>query len=420
MEKLEKIWRFKDLRNKILVAVSLLVATRFLSHIPLPGVDLARLQTFFQQNQAFGLLNMFSGGAMANFSIILMGVGPYITSSIIFQLLGMIFPAIEDIKKEGEAGQQKINQWMRLATVPLAIIQAYSMLAILKSQGIIPAWTPFDLSLMLISVCAGTILLMWIGEIITEKGIGNGISLIIGLGILSGFPEQIRNTAALVSSGDTTKIVGIIAFIIIFILTIAGIIFVQEGQRNIPVSYAKSSRAGTATSNLPIRVNTAGVIPIIFAMTVLVLPGVLSKYLENARTVWIATAAKATGDFFANQLYYGIIYFLMVVIFTYFYTSIVFKPSQIAENLQKQSGYIPGIRPGTETKDYISGIITKITLFSALFLGIIAILPYVIQSITHISTIVLGGTGILIIVSVVVETMRQIDSLIIMHTYDNY
>lgn len=420
MEKLEKMWRFKDLRNKIIVAVSLLVVTRLLTHIPLPGVDIERLQTFFQQNQAFGLLNMFSGGTMKNFSIILMGVGPYITSSIIFQLLGMIFPSIEDIRKEGEAGQQKINQWTRLATVPLSIIQAYSMLIILRSQGIVPSWTPFDLSVMLISVSAGTILLMWLGEIITEKGIGNGVSLIIGLGILAGFPEQIRNTAALVSSGDTSKLIGIIAFAAIFIITIAGVIFVQEGQRNVPVSYARSSRTAGATSHLPIRVNIAGVIPIIFAMTMLVLPSVLSKYLENVRTVWIATGAKAVGDFFANQLYYGIIYFVMVVAFTYFYTGIVFKPDQIAENLQKQSGYIPGIRPGTETREYLAGVITKITLFGSLFLGVIAILPYIVQSLTHISTIVLGGTGILIIVSVVVETMRQIDSLIIMHTYDNY
>lgn len=420
MEKLEKIWRFKDLRIKILVALGILLLTRLLSHVPLPGVDIARLQAFFQQNQAFGLLNMFSGGTMSNFSVILMGVGPYITSSIVFQLLGMIFPAIEEIRKEGEAGQQKINQWTRLATVPLSLIQAYSMLILLKNQGIIPTWTPFDLAVMLISVTAGTILLMWLGEIITEKGIGNGVSLIIALGILSGMPQQIRNTIAIVQSGDTSKLIGVIAFVIIFIISIAGIIFVQEGQRNVPVSYARSSRSGSATSHLPIRVNIAGVIPIIFAMTILVIPGVLAKYLENVRTAWIVTGAKAIGDFFANQVYYGITYFLLVVAFTYFYTGIVFKPEQISENLQKQSGYIPGIRPGRETKEYLAGVITKITLFGSIFLGVIAVLPFIVQSITHINTIVLGGTGILIIVSVVVETMRQIDSLIIMHTYDNY
>lgn len=423
MDKLEKIWRYKDLRNKILVAIGLLILTRILAHIPLPGVDLQRLSMFFQQNQAFGLLNMFSGGTMSNFSIILMGVGPYITSSIVFQLLGMIFPAIDALQKEGEAGKQKLNQYMRIATIPFALIQAYSMLILLKSQGIVPAWTFFDLAVILISVCAGTILLMWIGEIISEKGIGNGVSLIISLGILSGFPEQIRNTAALVGSGDTTKIIGVIVFVLILIITIAGIVFVQEGQRNVPISYAKSQRNGVSggiNSHLPVRVNIAGVIPIIFAMSLMVIPTVIAKYLANARTDWIASAAKYTETLFANQVFYGSLYFLLVVFFTYFYTSIVFKPEQIAENLQKQSGYVPGIRPGTETKEYFQKIITRITLFGSIFLGLLAILPYIVQAATNITTLALGGTSILILVSVVVETMRQLDSQIVMHTYDNY
>lgn len=423
MDKLTKIWQFADLRYKVLVALALLLLTRLLAHIPLPGVNLEQLSLFFQQNQAFGLLNMFSGGTMKNFSIILMGVGPYITSSIIFQLLGMVVPSIEELQKEGEAGRQKINQWTRVATIPLALIQAYTMLLLLKNQGIIPAWTLFDLAVMLISVCAGTILLMWIGELITEKGIGNGVSLIIGLGILSGFPEQIRNTAALISAGDTKAIFGIILFVAMLLITVAGIVIVQEGQRNIPVSYAKRLRLGASAavaSHLPVRVNIAGVIPIIFAMSMMVIPGFLSKYLENARTVWLAEGAKWVGTVFNNQIVYNISYFVLVFLFTYFYTSVVFKPSQIAENLQKQSGYIPGIRPGSETIDYLGRIISRITLFGAFFLGLIAVLPYVVQSVTHITTIALGGTGILIIVSVIVETMRQIDSQIVTHTYDTY
>ena len=423
METLEKIWRFKDLRNKILVATGLLLLTRVLAHIPLPGVDLEKLSVFFNQNQAFGLLNMFSGGTMSNFSIILMGVGPYITASILFQLLGMIFPAIEEIQKEGESGKAKIAQWTRLATIPLAVIQAYSMLVLLKSQSIIDAWTSFDLAVMLISVTAGTMLLMWIGEIISEKGIGNGVSLIIAIGILSGFPEQIRNTAALISTGDTSKIFGVIAFIIIFLITIAGIIAVQEGQRNVPVSYAKRLRLGATqgiSSHLPIRVNIAGVIPIIFAMSMLVIPTVAAKYLEGARTTWLANGAKSVADLMGNHLFYGIAYFLLVFLFTYFYTSIVFKPETIAENLQKQSGYVPGIRPGSETREYFQKIISRITLFGATFLGVIAVLPYIVESVTNITTLALGGTGILIIVSVVVETMRQLQSQLVMHTYDNY
>ncbi|OQA04488.1 MAG: preprotein translocase subunit SecY [bacterium ADurb.Bin400] len=423
MEKLAKIWEYKDLRKKVLVVIGLLLVTRILAHIPLPGVDLPRLQTFFQQNQAFGLLNMFSGGTISNFSIVLMGVGPYITSSIIFQLLAMIFPKLEELQKEGESGRQKINQYTRITTVPLAFIQAYSMLVLLKSQGIVPAWTPFDLAVMLISVCAGTVLMMWIGEIITEKGIGNGVSLIIMLGILSDFPTQIRNTVALVQSGDTSKLFGVIAFVAVFILVVAAVVFVQEGQRNIPISYAKklkNSGYGTASSFLPIRVNIAGVIPIIFALSLLVLPTVAARFLEGAYTPWIANAAKTVTELFNNQAFYGALYFLLVFAFTYFYTGIVFKPEQIAENLQKQGGYIPGIRPGTETREYLSRIIVRITLFGAVFLGLIAVLPFIVQTITNIDTLVLGGTGVLIIVSVIIETIRQINSQIVMHTYDIY
>lgn len=424
MDKLLKIWEYKDLRNKILVAFSLLILTRVLAHIPMPGVDLTRLQTFFSQNQIFGFLNMFSGGTMSNFSIILMGVGPYITSSIIFQLLGMIFPSIEEMQRESEAGKQKIGQYTRIATVPLAMIQAYSMLILLHTQGIVSAWTAPQLISMLITVTAGTMLLMWIGEIISEKGIGNGMSLIISLGILAGFPSQIRNTALLLQSGDTTKIIGTIVFAIVFILITAAIIFIQEGQRNIPVTYARKARYGQSSgfaSHLPIRVNIAGVIPIIFAMSILIIPGVLAKYLENARTEWIAESAKYVANLFTNnQTFYSVSYFILVILFTFFYTSIVFKPSQIAENLQKQSGFIPGIRPGTETKQYLQTVISRITLAGALFLGVIAVMPFIIQSVTNINTLTLGGTGILIIVSVVIETMRQIQSQITMHTYERY
>lgn len=423
MNRLLKIWEYKDLRNKILVAVFLLLATRVLAHVPLPGVDLSKLQSFFSSNQVFGFLNMFSGGTMSNFSVILMGVGPYITSSIIFQLLGMIFPALEAMQKEGEAGRHKITQYTRIATVPLAIIQAYAMLVLLRNQGIVSAWTPYDLIIMLISVTAGTMLLMWIGEIITEKGIGNGISLIIALGILSGIPQEASNTWLLLQSGDTGKIIGVIVFAVVFLIIVAAIVTIQEAQRNIPVTYARKMRYGNNAgfnSYLPIRVNIAGVIPIIFAMSILVVPGVVSKYLETARSAWLANAATATSQFFNNQTYYGIIYFFLVIIFTFFYTSIVFKPDQISENLQKQSGFIPGIRPGSETMNYLKVAINRITFVGAMFLGIIAVMPFIIQSISGITTLILGGTGILIVVSVVIETMRQAQSQITMHTYERY
>ncbi len=424
MSTLSKIWRYKDMRNKVIVAVSLLALTRILAHIPLPGVDLPRLQSFFNQNQVFGLLNMFSGGTMSQFSIILMGVGPYITSSIIFQLLGMVVPYFEQLQKEGESGQKKISQYTRIATVPLAMIQAYAMFSLLQSQGILPSWDLFTLFMMLISAAAGTVLLMWIGEIITEKGIGNGVSLIITLGILSGIPQQVRNTAVLIGSGDTSKIIGVIFFAIIFLLAIAEIVYITEGQRNIPVSYARkvsgNKTYGMVDSHLPIRVNMAGVIPIIFAMSIMIVPGVVARYLSNARTDWIRNAASFTENLFQNNVFYAIAYFILVFAFTFFYTFIVFKPDQVSENLQKQGGFVPGIRPGFETKEFISNVVSRVTFLGAIFLSLVAVLPYIVQAATNINTLVLGGTGILIMVSVVIETMRQINAQLVMHTYDRY
>lgn len=424
MNTLAKIWQYKDLRNKVLIVAGLLVLTRVIAHIPLPGVNLDQLRLFFEQNQIFGLLNMFSGGTISNFSIALMGVGPYITSSIVFQLLVMIVPKLEELQKEGEAGRNKINQWTRMLTVPLSIVQGYSMLYLLKSQGIIPSWTIWQLVIMLISITAGTMVLMWIGEIITEKGIGNGLSLIISIGILAGLPSSIRNTASLISVADTGKIIQMIIFLIIAVLIVVGIVLVTEGVRNIPVSYARRSRGVQSYSSLntylPIKVNTAGVIPIIFAMSLMIIPGVAGKFFSTANSEWLANAAKYTEKLFQNNLFYGIFYFILVVAFTYFYTSVVFKPDQIAENLQKQGGFIPGIRPGSETIGYLGNIIVRITLASSIFLGVIAVLPYIMQAVTKIDTLVIGGTGVLIVVSVVIETMKQLQAQITMHTYENY
>jgi len=424
MNTLAKIWQYRDLRSKVLVVAGLLILTRVIAHIPLPGVDLTQLQAFFNQNQIFGLLNMFSGGTMSSFSIALMGVGPYITSSIVFQLLTMIVPKLEEMQKEGEAGRNKINQWTRLLTVPLAIVQGYSMLFLLRSQGIIPTWTIYQLIIMLVSITAGTLILMWIGEIITEKGIGNGLSLIISIGILAGLPKSIRNTASLISVADTTKIIELIIFVIITILIVAGIVLITEGQRNIPVSYARKSRGMNSYSSLntflPIKVNTAGVIPIIFAMSLMIIPGVIGKFLQSATTPWIANAATSTVNLFNNNVFYASLYFILVVAFTYFYTSVVFKPEQIAENLQKQGGFVPGIRPGSETIHFLGNIIVRITLTSSIFLGAIAVLPYIMQAVTKIDTLVIGGTGILIVVSVVIESMNQLQAQLTMHTYENY
>lgn len=424
MNTLNKIWQFRDLRNKIIVVVLLLVATRVIAHIPLPGVNLEQLRIFFDQNQIFGLLNMFSGGTMSHFSIALMGVGPYITSSIVFQLLAMIVPRLGEMQKEGEAGRNKITQYTRILTVPFAMIQGYSMLFLLRSQGIIPTWTIQQLIIMIISIIAGTLVLMWIGEIITGKGIGNGVSMIIAVGILAGLPSQVRNTASLLSVGDTAKIISLIIFLIVATVIIAGIVLITEAQRNIPVSYASRSRGIHSYSSLntflPVKVNTAGVIPIIFAMSMMVVPGVVAKFFVNAQSQWLANSASFTENLFENNLFYGAFYFILVVLFTYFYTYVVFKPDQIAENLQKQGGFIPGIRPGNETIDYMSHIITRITLTSAIFLGLVAVLPFIMQAATNIDTLVIGGTGVLIVVAVVIDSMNQLQAQLTMHTYDNY
>lgn len=419
-EKLKAIFHLKDLRNKIIVTILLLLLTRIFSHIPLPGVDVTVLKNFFTTNQTFGMLDLFSGGAISNFSIILMGVGPYITSSIVFQLLGVIVPYFENLNKEGEAGKQKMNYYTRIATVPFAMIQSFSLISILQSENLIQALTFTQKFEFMIISTAGTILLMWIGEIITEKGIGNGVSLIISLGIISGIPTQIRNTLAAFQSSQILSLVG---FGFIFIATIALIVLISEAQREIPVAYARRVRSGgygSVASMLPIRVAAAGVIPIIFALAILTFPTIAAKFLAGAKSAWIANSATFIQNFLEDELYKSIIYFILVVVCTFFYTYIIFKPKEMAENLQKQSAFIPGIRPGIETEKYINYIIMRVTTFGAVFIGLVAILPFIVENITNINTIVLGGTGILIIVSVTIETYRQIKTQLLARTYDQY
>jgi preprotein translocase subunit SecY len=428
MKALLKIWQHKPLRNKILLTVALLAIERVLAHIPMPGVDISQLKTFFDKNQIFGLLNLFSGGSMSNFSIVLMGVGPYITSSIIMQLLVVIIPSLEALQKEGEYGRQKINQYTRYLAVPLAFIQGYAMINLLKSQGVVNHFDPFTMLIVLLTTTAGTVFLMWLGEIISENGIGNGMSLIITIGIIAGLPTSFRNTLALIQAGntiDTATVINLLIFAVLFVIVVAAIIFVNEGERRIPVAYARRARGGgigqgTVQTHLPLKVNTAGVVPIIFALSVLLFPGVIARFLSSSSTAWIAQTATAVSNFIQNQTYYSILYFFIVIAFTYFYTFIIFKPDQIAENLQKQGGFIPGVRPGQETAGYVSNILSRITLSGAIFLGLIAVLPFVIQQITHVDTLAIGGTSILIMVSVVLETMRQIQAQLLTRTYDNY
>lgn len=428
MRALQTIWQHRDLRNKILLTIGLLIIERVLAHIPMPGVDIAQLKSFFERNQIFGLLNLFSGGTMSNFSIVLMGVGPYITASIIMQLLVVIIPSLESLQKEGEFGRQKINQYTRYLSVPLAFLQGYAMINLLKSQGVVSNFDPFTMLIILLTTTAGTIFLMWLGEIISENGIGNGMSLIITIGIIAGLPASFRNTLALIQAGnaiDTATIINLLIFIVIFVVVVAAIIFVNEGERRLPVAYARRARGGgigqgTVQTHLPLKVNTAGVVPIIFALSILLFPGVIARYLTSSSIAWVATSANWVANFIQNQTYYSILYFIIVIGFTYFYTFIIFKPDQIAENLQKQGGFIPGVRPGQETTAYVTNVLSRITLSGAIFLGLIAVLPFIIQQITHIDTLAIGGTSILIMVSVVLETMRQIQAQLLTRTYDHY
>ncbi|MFA5128907.1 MAG: preprotein translocase subunit SecY [Patescibacteria group bacterium] len=419
-QKFIQIWKIPDLRKNILFVLLMLGIFRLAAHIPVPGVDLENLKKFFESNQILGLLNVFSGGSMENFSVVMLGVAPYITASIIFQLLMMIIPRLEELGKE-EYGRQKINQWTRILAVPLAALQAYSMIAMLRQSAnpIITDVSPWRLFSTVMTITTGTIFLMWIGELISEKKIGNGISLLIFAGIVSGLPAAVQQALVVF---DASQVFNFIIFAIIAIVTIVGVVIITEGQRQVPVSYAKQVRGtkmyGGASTHLPLRVNMAGVIPIIFAISLILLPPMVAQFFVQAKSAWIAGGAQWVIDIFRNQFIYGLLYFILVFGFTYFYTAVIFHPQQIADNLQKNGGFIPGIRPGAPTAQYLSATTSRIILAGALFLAIIAVLPMILQQITGVQVLQFGGTSVLIVVSVVLETIRQIDSQLTMREYD--
>jgi preprotein translocase subunit SecY len=422
LDKIVRIFKIKELRNKILFILALLVVFRLAANIPLPGVDASKLKEFFDSNQLFGMLNAFSGSGLSNVSIVLLGVGPYITSSIIMQLLTMIFPRLEKLQKEeGEAGRQKFNMWTRWITVPLAGLQTFAMINLLKSQGVMKELSVYDMVTIMFVAIAGTIFLMWLGELITEKGIGNGVSLIIFAGIVAGLPGAFSQ---MVSTFDPTDFTGYVLFLGVGLITIAGVVMVNEGQRNIPISYAKRIRGnktyGGTSTHLPLKVNQAGVIPIIFAISIMLFPGLVANFFVNSDKETVANVARFVSELFQNQWFYGATYFLMVVLFTYFYTAVVFDPNKISENLQRQGGYVPGVRPGNATADFLSRIINRITLSGSIFLGLIAILPLIVQGVTGLTALSIGGTSILIVVSVVIEMVKQIEGQLVMRDYEGF
>lgn len=422
-QKVLQIFKVREIRNKILFVLAIFVIFRLLANIPVPGIDVERLKSFFEGNQLFGLLNIFTGGAMSNLSIAMLGMGPYITAVIIMQLLTMIFPRLEALyKEEGEAGRQKFNQYGRLLTVPMAAFSAYGMLMLFRAQQIIGSLDIFQLATTITVVTGGTLLLMWLGELISEKGIGNGVSLLIFAGIVAAFPSSLRQ---ILVAWDPSKIPTYIAFVVIAVVVIVGVVLITEGRRNIPVSYAKRIRGnrvyGGVSTYLPMNVNPAGVMPIIFALSFMLMPGMIGSFLANAQNHWVATAAKFLRDMFqAGDVVYSAVYFVLVVLFTYFYTAVTFDPKNISNNLQKMGGFIPGIRPGRPTTDFLNFILNRVLLVGAIFLGLIAIAPYVVQGATGITAFQIGGTSILIVVSVVLETIRQIESQLTMREYESF
>lgn len=423
-DKLALVWKIREVRVKILTILALLIVFRFAAHIPIPGVDLTALGDFFRTNQLFGLLNVFSAGGYDTFSIVMLGVGPYITASIIFQLLGMIIPSLEKLQKEGERGQAQINQWTRYLTVPLAILSSYGTIALIRRQSaaILPDLSPFQFVSAILTITAGTLLLMWIGEVITEKKVGNGISLMIFAGIVSRLPTQVQQT---ISVADSTKIFEYALFGAMGIVTIFAVVFVTEAVRKIPVTYARRVTGmktyGGSETFLPMKVNQAGVIPIIFAVSLILTPSLIAQFFLTAKQPWLQHAAETVRRLFTQgSITYDAMYFVLVFVFTYFYTAVVFQPTQVAENLQKQGGFIPGIRPGRTTAEYLSYVTNRIILAGAAFLGIIALLPNIIQRFSGVSTLIVGGTSLLIVVSVVIETVKQVEAQLIVRDYEGF
>jgi len=428
MQKIIQIFKLKDLRHKILMVAFLLAVTRVFAHIPIPGINAERLQAFFQQNQLFGLLDIFAGGGLSNVSIAMLGLGPYITASIIIQLLTILIPKLQELQKEGgEAGRQKLNQYTRYLTVPLAALQAFSTITLFSrgasgaAGGVIGVLTPFEWFITVLSVTAGTMVMMWLGELITEYNIGNGISLIIFAGIIAQLPQFIQQNLV---SYDPTQAPTMFGFLIIGLLVIAGVVLITEAQRNIPVSYAKRVRGnklyGGVASHLPLRINTAGVIPIIFAISILLFPGIIANFFVQSNNASLAGFAQKVIELFNNQTFYGITYFLLVVLFTFFYTAIVFNPDEVSENIQRQGGFIPGLRPGKQTAEFLFRVLNRITLAGAIFLGLIAVMPFIFQAFTRSVNLTIGGTSLLIVVAVVLETVKQIESQLISRDYEGF
>ncbi len=398
------------IRNRILFILGAFALFRFLAAVPIPGVDRVALAQFFTNNQFLGLLNIFSGGGLSNLSIVMLGVGPYITASIIMQLATVLVPKVKEMySEEGEAGRTKFTSIARAISIPLAVLQGVAFLSLLESQGIVRTVTPFDFVLNVMLITAGSIFLMWIGELITEFGIGNGVSLIIFAGIVAALPGGV---AQLLFTATAANIPAYIGFGALGLFVIFLVVLVSEAERSIPIHYARATRGvgTTAPTYLPIRLLQAGVMPIIFGLSLLLLPQMIITGLSAIGVAGTAGLLDAYTAFTLNPFAYGAVYFALVVMFTFFYTSITFEPKRVADNLQKSGAFVPGVRPGRETENFIGTVVNRVTLPGALFLGLVAVIPFIIQGLTGITAIVIGGTALLIVVNVVLDLIRKIDA----------
>ena len=418
-QKLTLLLSDKALRNRLLFVIGALAMFRVLANIPIPGINATQLALFFNNNQFFGLLNLFSGGGLSNLSLVMLGVGPYITASIIMQLLTLMVPSLKQLyQEEGEAGRAKFSMYSRFLTLPIALVQGISFLVILERQGILPSLGLFPFIINLITIVAGSFLLMWIGELISEYGLGNGVSLLIFAGIVASLPQTISQT---LFTFDSSQIPLYLSFIVASLVVIAAVVVVTEAERPVPVTYAKRVRGmkffGGSSTYLPLRLNQAGVIPIIFALSFLLIPQMFASFFQTSSVALLANISNWMLGVLQNLSIYGALYFVLVFLFTYFYTAVTFDPKQIAENLQKNGAFVPGVRPGASTEQYLGNVITRITFVGAFFLGVIAVLPIVVQSLTGIASLALGGTALLIVVQVILDLTRRIDAQISIREY---
>ncbi len=420
MNTIKAIFSDRGLRNRIFFVLGILIITRVLASIPIPGIDTSNLGSYLEGNGFLGLLNVFAGGGIATFSIVMLGVGPYITASIIMQLMTVLSPRLKEMyQEEGDKGRRRFVQYGRLLTLPFAVLQGFALITLLERQNIIPQLGHTVLFMNLAIVTAGTMLMMWLGEQINERGIGNGVSLIIFAGIVASLPTTLGRFLV---TFDPSQIPMLVGLLVLSLVVIAGIVYVTEAERPVPVTYARQTRLGGSagfgsSTYLPLRLNQAGVVPIIFAVSILLFPQLIGQLLATSSQVTLQSIASHINTALANQWIYGSIYFFLVVSFTYFYTAVMFDPEKTADNLQKNSAFIPGFRPGSATAEYIGYVLARVTLIGALFLGAVAVLPVIVQALTGITAVAVGGTSLLIAVSVILDLIKKVDAQLSMKEY---